>query len=338
MRVLIDPYVIMIPPLYSSAHRVLSYVQGIETWVNATSYPFLKIFHPSACIGCLTNSDRFPSWENVARLLSIEGVVQYTVQDIVRLATRVFDLCEDIEGLLKSTAIVGELTVMPKQFIDRLPQDVSELFCDYLARMVLQRDGGDPVLAEIYVGSVTGCETVGGRITIRGTVTEALVDTGGPVLGPVPWVLYSELTVLTNREDILGYVEWGAVWGLPSLAVEKGYYSTVPAGDRCRYALEDYNVGAKFIDTIVSLGLHSQAGRIRSIYETCALVACGRASVITGINPRRLNKSTSRADGAVPMRADISQKGPGFRLMYWRCCDGSIELSRVNVHNDVSID
>jgi hypothetical protein len=37
------------------------------------------------------------------------------------------------------------------------------------------------------------------------------------------------------------------------------------------------------------------------------------------------------------MRADISQKGAGFRLHYWRCPDRTIEVSCVNVHNDSTI-
>jgi hypothetical protein len=135
----------------------------------------------------------------------------------------------------------------------------------------------------------------------------------------------------------LKYIGWEILWEHPNLAILKAYYSAISFDDRGTYQLGSHRFGSRFLDTIRGLGLHSQAGRIKSIYETCALVVCSRAPELAGINPHRLRGNTRASDGAKGWRADISQKGPGYRLHYWQCRDGSIELSCVNVHRDMAI-
>ena len=336
MKALIDPYVIVVPPLYSSADRVLSYAEGIETWVSATSYPFLKVFYPSRCVDWLIGNDRFPFWKNIVRLLADAGITQYDVQALVRLSTSVFDLWEDVEYVESNVAIDGELTVMPTLFADRLPEDVSQLFCNYLGKVALWRGAGDQELADLHIGS-TDVDKTATQLAIRGTITDIRADGGDLALGPVPIQVDSELPVLLDREDILSSIDWTVIWKYPTPAIEKGYYAAVSFGDRATYGLGNYNVGSQFLDTIAGLGLHSQVGRIRSIYETCALIVCGRAAEVGGINPRRLRGAIRPTDGAEGMRADVSRRGPGYRLHYWQCRDRRIELSCVNVHSDMRI-
>lgn len=337
MKVLIDPYVIAVPPLHSSRNRVLCYVEGVRTWLRATSYPFVKVLYPSKCTCRLIETDQFPFWHNIDKLLSATGIVEYDVQAVSRVTTRLFNSWEDVEKFLRAVAIVGQLTVIPRFFVNRLPQDVSEPFVDYLGRIVLQRSAGDPVLAELCIGSTTDIDNTATKLTIQGTITDVEIDETDLVLGQTPIKLISELPVLLDREDILSCIDWKVIWEYPRWAIEKAYYWVVSSDDRAMYRLGRYAIGCRFLETITDLGLHSQAGRIKSIYETCALVACDRASGISGIKPRPLQGVSARGDGAVPMRANISKRGPGYRLHYWRCRDGGIELSCVNVHNDMTI-
>lgn len=145
-----------------------------------------------------------------------------------------------------------------------------------------------------------------------------------------------DMSLLFVREDILNSLGWELLWPHASIAVQKGYFSSLNASERGRFQLSHYVIGPRFIESMRNNGLHAVSGRIKSVYETCALVICGRAKDLTGVHPRPL-RGAGRADRAKPMRADISQEGAGFRLHYWYCSDGTVELSCVNVHNDYNI-
>lgn len=337
MNVLIDPYVIAIPPSHSSEDRILSYVEGIETWL-VTPYPFVKMLCPLKCVACLIEANQFPFRHNVGKLLSAARSTEYDAEDISRLSATLLTSWEAVEDVLRIDAIFDQLTVMPTFFGDRLPQAASELFLDCLGKVVLQKNAGDRVLAELYIGSTPDdAGNIATKLIIRATVTDIEVDTNDLEFGSTPMQVNSELPVLLGHEDILNSIDWTVIWEYPRLAIEKAYYSVIPFNERAVYGLGNYVVGSRFLDTIVAQNLHSQAGRVKSIYETCALVSCRRATQLQGINPRPLRGNARATDGARPMRADISQRHAGYRLLYWQCRDESIELSCIGVHNDVTI-
>lgn len=341
MKILIDPYVIAIPPLHSPTHRVLSYVEGIEVWTGATSVPSVKVLYSPECISSLMESDQFPIVHKLAELFATAGITQYDAQTVSRLSMSLFDSWKDIEDILRISAITCQLTVTPTSFVDRMPCGVSRSFLHCLGRVVVQQSAGDMMLAELSIGSSADTDKTENKLVIQGIITHVEIGrsicTNDLVLGHLPIKVKLELPILLEREHILRSIDWAVIWRYPRWAIEKAYYSALPLSDRATYALGNFDVRSRFLNTITDLGLHTQSGRIRSIYETCALVICGYASKVRGINPRPLRRGSRDTDGAKGMRADISQERAGYRLHYWKRRDGTIELSCVNVHNDATI-
>ena len=194
----------------------------------------------------------------------------------------------------------------------------------------------DPLLAIMWIASVEDGHIKQGNVNIKGTILS--ISTAGSSQGfpPAPFPIDESLSFLFSRVNLLDSLDWVAVWEYPEIAIEKAYYATIMPSERETFRLVKYRVGPDFIGTISGHGFQNQSGRLRSIYETCALVICGRAKHMSGINTRPL-RGASRLDGSEGKRADISKEGPGYRLHYWQCPDGSIELSCINVHNDLTI-
>jgi len=338
MKILVDPYVLALPSLENPRGRLLSYLEGLEAWLGRTAYPpFTKILYPAECVACLMEIDAFPFSRKVARLLLAKEIVEYDPQAISRMATSLLDSCEQVENYIRVLLIAAELAVLPSYFVQRLPERVSDLFLDCLAKLALQAATGDPILSGLRIGSTDKADSTEGQIAIRGRVTDAQVNRTDISLDPMPIQLDAQFPVLFDLEDVLDAIEWEVLWEYPDWAIRKAYYSAISLGDRSIFKLGSFRTGNRFLDTIRRLGLHSQPSRIRSVYQTCALVVSGYASAVAGINPRRLRRAIRDSDGATGMRADISQRGAGYRLHYWRCRDGTTELSCVNVHNDVTI-
>lgn len=286
-------------------------------------------------------SGQFPFANKLAHLFSTTGIVQYDAQTVSRLFMSLFDSWENIEDLLRIASIASELDVTPASFVDRISNDASRQFVDCLGKVALEQEAPTTEFAEFTIGSTdSDADGTVTKLAVNGVITQLKVQHGvcadKIVANGLPATMNCEFSVLLSREQVLRSIDWTIIWEFPAWAIEKAYYSAVSSSDRATHVLSSFDVGNRFVDTIIGLSLHTQAGRLKSIYETCALVICGYASQLQGINPRSLRGSV-RDDGAKRMRADISQRRAGYRLLYWKCPNGTVELSCVNVHNDMTI-
>ena len=103
----------------------------------------------------------------------------------------------------------------------------------------------------------------------------------------------------------------------------------------------DYLVGAFFLSSLEALEGITRA----KVVEVCAEVLCGRAATQAGREVHPLRSSDSgeapqrlREDGAKAYRASLQVSTPSARrLHYWLLPDGRLELSKVGVHDDLTI-
>jgi hypothetical protein len=338
MKILVDPYVVALPSLESSRDRFLSYLEGVETWLGRTNLPpVIEVLYPADCVARLMETNSFPFSHNLSRLMSAKGIIEFDPQAISRMATSLFNSCEQVEKYVWVLSLNAKLDILPSYLINRLPGQISELFCDCLAKLALQSSLDDAMLFEFRVGSTDEVAPSTSAITVHGTVASAQLRRTVTVVNPMPIQLDTSFPLLFGLEDLLDATGWGILWLHPDWAIRKAYYSAISLSDRDIYKLGHFRTGSRFLKTIEDLDLHTQPGRIASIYQTCALIISGYAPRLAGINPRPLRRCVRDRDGALGMRADISQEGAGYRLQYWRCQDGTIELSCVNVHNNVTI-
>lgn len=129
-------------------------------------------------------------------------------------------------------------------------------------------------------------------------------------------------------------------------AVRHGIYmawvSRIPASAKAERPLPDYVVGDEFADTLALF----DAGQQAKAFRACVDVLTGMAKDVTG---RRLHalragdggddpQRTRTADGAVGFRVNVeTNTASARRLHFWKRTDGTIELARVVLHDDMSI-
>ena len=114
----------------------------------------------------------------------------------------------------------------------------------------------------------------------------------------------------------------------------------IPAHDKDARGLVDYVVGPDFLES-----LSDTRGVERSkVVAVTVEVLTGLASELNGRELHQLRTSAAggsptvvRADGAICWRVSLQVKTPSARrLHYWQLKDGSIELSRVVTHDDMT--
>ncbi|MDR7313725.1 hypothetical protein J2S40_004783 [Nocardioides luteus] len=121
--------------------------------------------------------------------------------------------------------------------------------------------------------------------------------------------------------------------------VEAAWARRIPVGEQPTRPLPDYSIGERFLDSVEAL----EGITIDKIADVVMEVLTGLAEQSTGRELHQLRTSAggnaapqSRPDGAVCYRASMQIHTPGARrLHFWKCPDGTIELSRVVVHDDM---
>ncbi|NYI81063.1 hypothetical protein [Nocardioides panzhihuensis] len=121
--------------------------------------------------------------------------------------------------------------------------------------------------------------------------------------------------------------------------VEAAWARRIPLGEQPTRPLPGYAIGERFLDSVDTL----EGIAVDKIADVVMEVLTGLAEQSAGRELHQLRTSVggnaapqSRDDGAVCYRVSMQVHTPSARrLHFWKCPDGTIELSRVVVHDDM---
>jgi hypothetical protein len=122
-------------------------------------------------------------------------------------------------------------------------------------------------------------------------------------------------------------------------AILTSWVTRIPAADKPAYPLPEYTVGPCFAGSLDRLDSGQQAKALRCVVDV--LTDLARELPARRVHPLRSGDGTedaprTRADGAICFRANVeANTASARRLHYWKLPDGSIELSRVVLHDDM---
>ncbi|MEU0312316.1 hypothetical protein [Nocardioides sp. NPDC006273] len=121
--------------------------------------------------------------------------------------------------------------------------------------------------------------------------------------------------------------------------VEAAWARRIPVGEQPTRPLPGFAIGERFLDSVDTL----EGIAVDKIADVVMEVLTGLAEQSTGRELHQLRTSVggnsapqSRDDGAICYRVSMQVHTPSARrLHFWKCPDGTIELSRVVVHDDM---
>lgn len=121
-------------------------------------------------------------------------------------------------------------------------------------------------------------------------------------------------------------------------AIVDEWVAALTPADRAAHALGPYRFGEEFVRSVQQLELAT----ISRIAWVCAMVACGRAPEISGLDLHRLRTGAGgddpqrvrASDGAEGWRCAIKRNAPAAaRLNYWKLRGGMVEFASVGAHD-----
>jgi hypothetical protein len=200
-------------------------------------------------------------------------------------------------------------------------------------------------------GGVRGSQVTRRQLSSPWTPTPDLVDerprrrftkepasAPAPAKAPVRKVVKTVAAMPNALPDVQLYEDDEENW---RYLVHHFYLLTVPPGQRAQYPLGTYDMSATFLRDLATLkGAVSDQQVVAAILD----VVSGRAADVNSRMPRPMREGGGeesrpqivRADGALAWRANVSQGTPAARrIMWWTLPDGTLELARLAVHDDV---
>lgn len=102
---------------------------------------------------------------------------------------------------------------------------------------------------------------------------------------------------------------------------------------------EEYVLGSSFIDSLQAWGFGSRQDYAMLLVESCARIVLGQPK--NEIKAFWIDKKTKRQrkrdDGAFAYRTHLTKKGAGYRLMFWKRQDNTIEFANVGDKDELEI-
>lgn len=338
--VTIDAGVLAAPPEHSSAEDAHRYVETLLDWSRLLDEPWVAIHMSERAAEVLFDDGLFPLRDQLKRLFTANGIVEYDVNTVALVVDRLLQLTPSFEAYFSiRDVLTEELSTTPDilQLCSgtRLQSDLAR--CVVLIA-ILRRHCQEPVHDHSLIIRRTPARTV----RVRALVHMLEHQRDDFVAIPVPPEYFEgdvlvcddfegfiecldEAAILLNAADDVG-VETAI-----RIAVYKSRlaYGTAPEWDE----IPAHRVGEAFLTLLQGIHPTQQLAirLLRAIVETLEqnnMAATHELRMGTGGNdPQRARGH----DQAKAWRRDIDRE---YHLHYWSCEDGTVEIASVSFPHD----
>jgi hypothetical protein len=127
--------------------------------------------------------------------------------------------------------------------------------------------------------------------------------------------------------------------GIMQRLICREWLTALQAADRREYLLGGYRLAPRFSASVEDRRIATPATRVAF---ACAMVACGRAPELPGLEPHTRREGSGgddpqarRQDGAKAWMCNLGHGRGAARLLYWQLPDGTIEFDSVRNHDAI---
>ncbi len=346
LAVVVDPYLIALPDPCNSADDLENFVDNLLAWAEALEREDLMVLVSENCVDALLGDNLYPYDHEFMNLWSLYledaeiPVDKNTVSNLIRrlLATiPTFEQHIDIQDVVYEEEFTS---IEPVDFLTRLKYNSSKALekCFVMLGIWHHWGAGLPnmdscVFAAGICERTRQCQEI--SIESKATFIEPYQSNNNSYV--VPCSVREIFHVCFGHIDVLKQIGCLALWGSAdsearavdaiNLRIKELIEDGIPVSN-----LLSFRLGARFLASV------QQEGFIRSDLAMNLIDTCARISVQTpknSLNHFRNDKRSQapqlqrQSDGALAWRTHLTKHGAGFRLMFWRLADGSIEFANV---------
>ncbi len=351
-HVAIDPYLLCLPSPCHSVAQLDHFVGGLLSWSESLRKGDIKILVSDSCKAALVDEGRYPYQHQLRSLLRTFQVEFADHETICKVAQSLLDHSPSLEETCGIGGILfdqDKTTVQPEFFVTRLGPRTASALKESLVTLGCWQGfrGADPEGCVIASKGEPDCQEDCGDMLV---LAEVLEIEGPCIAGSVqpvfPLRLSESFQVFYSHEAILKQLGSLHLWGRAESeeaakdAIDVRVRELLDAGAGEAGEVVRYTLGRSFLISARRWGFGSRGDWATNLINSCARILIGRPR-----NPIRAFRSDdrptvvqlSREDGAIAYRTHLTKHGAGFRLMFWRCTDGSVEFANVGDKDELEI-
>ena len=349
-NIAIDPYIICLPdPCYSS-EDIESFISRLLAWSEALRRQNLEVLVSESCCQALLEDGLYPYEHRLRDLLqkfSVDFVDHNTVCVTVRNLIERTDRLEDAIGIRYVLHDSQPDQIEPDVSIVRLPQKTGESFVDMLFALAAHRKSdvekryGDSLASSIS----DPMELSDYELHIEGIIDEIdWMDTNCKNSIQLPCSVDEVFILFDGYDAFRNHIGKWELWdgakeeqGVRD-AIESSIEELIEARIDANYR-EEYVIGSGFLDSLQAWGFGSIQDYAMLLVESCSRIVLGQPK--NEIKAFWTNKKTKRQrkrdDGALAYRTHLTKKSAGYRLMFWKRRDNTIEFANVGDKDELKI-
>lgn len=349
-KIAIDPYLLCLPDPCFDSVDIENFVSRIVAWSEALQHKGLDVLVSEQCCQALFEDGQYP-YEHRLRDLLKRFAVDFADHNTICVAVR--DLIERTDRIEKTLGIRYVLhesrtpKIEPDLFLLRLPDNTRSAFLDMLLSLSAYRSNlAEKNIEASIASSFTGNSEISHyELRVEGTVDDIeWMDANYISSLKLPCSIEEMFLVFDGYDTFRCHVGKWALWdGAKSDqgardAIEAAIDELVDAGINVDHRNE-YLLGPCFIDSLQTWGFGSRRDYAMVLIESCARIVLGNPKNTISEFWMDSNARTQRqrADGALAYRTHLTRKGAGYRLMFWRRQDNTIEFANVGDKDELLI-
>jgi len=342
--VTIDAGVLAAPPIQGDDNNVHLYVETLLDWSQLLNEPWVAIYMSERASESLLADGLFPLRNQLKRLFSATGIVEYDVNTVATVVDRLLQVTPSFESFFGVRDVLAEnLTTSPDIFPlcsgIRLQSDLAR--CVVLIA-ILRRHCQDPVSDHSLILRRAPGRTIQVRALIQALEHERddLSEPPSP-----PDYFDGDVLVCDDFRGLIGCLDEATILikAADSVGAETAIRIAVYKARLARGMAPDWDdipnfrVGHEFLSSVQGLNPSRQlsGNLLQAIVDTLEKCSMARTHALrtgaSGGNPQRVRK----CDQAKAWRRDIDSE---HHLHYWGCEKGIVELASMSFpHDDLTI-
>ena len=344
---LVDPYLVCLPPYCDEADVLDQFVENLLTWSDLLRRQDLAVHFPAICVEALLK-EGYP-FDHELRKMAARIKADHLSSDLVcKIAQDVLERTPHLEEICKINFVDFEEStckVNPEVYISRLSDDIGWGFKHALVVLAcLQQADNEAKIFQIVSAKSSPEEAFASQQLQIAAHVSAIdcFDAGTSLAKVVPLDIDHAFPVAFSGRSLLRHIGCLKLWAQAKSPIDVGdainaqVEELLTAGAGHKREATKFYVSKHFLELARRNGF---ADRL-NVADSCARILVGEPK--HSVEPFRVSEDSSsaqrtRPDGARAFRTHLTSDGPGYRLMFWILKDESIEFANVGPKRELVI-
>jgi len=350
--ILVDPYLVCLPRECEGAEQLDHFVDNLLAWSALFQREGISVYFPQTCLDALIDENQYPYGHELKQMAARFGATHVADDFVCRLAQWVLDRTPTLEERCSIHIVIFDedsCRVEPEIYVKRLAARIGWGFKHGLAVVACFEHNAGERSGFLLASARSSSEDAfpDQDVQIHAHIEE--VDSPEGLerwAGLLPLDVDHSLPVAFSRESVLEHLGSLRLWGNAEApqqardAIDARLEERLAGGTGDREAVADFRFGEGFLNSARGHAFGSRSDLAMNLIDSCSRILLGvpkNPMEALREDERPTSRQRQRADGALAWRTHLTKYGPGFRLMFWRLPDGTIEFANVGTKFELEI-